>query len=247
VRRAMADEYSRTWLLAWRDVGPSERTFIVSPVPATAIGHTAPVVYAHGEPATVVAFTALLSTLLVDYDARQKSSRMAYFVVEQLAVLSPEVLREQVSWMGATPETWLARYAVELCYTSTDLVGLAKDANYNGPPFVWNPVRRALLQAELDAAIMHLYGLTRRQTEWILNSFSVLEKYEQRDNGEFQTMRLVLAAFDLIADVIASGGVFESQLSPPPGPPADDDSNFIPVADWDEWPPHIHPAAEDLQ
>ncbi len=86
-----------------------------------------------------------------------------------------------------------------------------------GPPLHWLPERRDQLRAELDAAMLHLYGLSRDDAEHVLDSFPVLRKYEERDHGEFRTKRLVLAAYDAMTVAAASGTPFVSPLDPPPG------------------------------
>lgn len=70
----------------------------------------------------------------------------------------------------------------------------------------WDPDRRALLRADLDAAFLHLYGLTRTEAEHVLDSFPVVRKSEERDFGEHRTRRLVLAAYDRMTAAIGAGG-----------------------------------------
>ena len=60
----------------------------------------------------------------------------------------------------------------------------------------WDPE----VVAEIDAAIMHLYGLERDEVEHVLDSFPVLRKYEERDFGEFRTKRLTLELYDRMAE-----------------------------------------------
>jgi hypothetical protein len=71
--------------------------------------------------------------------------------------------------------------------------------------------------AELDAAMLHLYGLDRENAEQVLDSFTVLRKYEERDHGECRTKRLVLAAYDAMTEAARTGVAFVSPLDPPPG------------------------------
>src|SRR6185503_2795332 len=88
-----------------------------------------------------------------------------------------------------------------------------EDLGFDGPPFRWNPERRALLRAELDAYYAYLYGLTRRELEYILDpkavmgadypseTFRVLKDNEEKEFGEYRTHRLVLEAWDrFVAD-----------------------------------------------
>jgi hypothetical protein len=72
----------------------------------------------------------------------------------------------------------------ELSYTSWRLKPYAEQLGDHGPPFHWHVERRALLWADLDAAFLHVYGLSREEAEHILDSFVVLRKYDERDFGE---------------------------------------------------------------
>jgi hypothetical protein len=87
----------------------------------------------------------------------------------------------------------------------------AEDLDYHGAPFRWDPDRRALLCAELDAYYAYLYDLTRRELEYILDpkavmgedypseTFRVLKENEIKEFGEYRTQRLVLEAWDRFA------------------------------------------------
>ena len=108
---------------------------------------------------------------------------------------------------------------VELVYTAHDMAGLAADCGYDGPPFRWDPERRAILRAELDAAFFHLYGVDGADADYILNTFPVVRDKEIREHGEYRTRRLVLERFDALAVAIASGTPYVSPLSPPPADP----------------------------
>ena len=57
---------------------------------------------------------------------------------------------------------------------------------------------RAQIRAEIDAYTAHLYNLDRKDFEFIINSFRVLKKNEEKDFGEFQTKRKCLEEFDRI-------------------------------------------------
>ena len=75
-------------------------------------------------------------------------------------------------------------------------------------PYPFNPTRRAILRAELDAWYARAYGLTRDELRYILDpadlmgedypseTFRVLKNKEQKEFGEYRTQRLVLAAWD---------------------------------------------------
>jgi hypothetical protein len=106
---------------------------------------------------------------------------------------------------------------LELTYTSHRIAPYARDLGDAGPPFRWNPERRTAIRAELDAAMMHVYGLGRDEVEHVLDSFPVVRKYEERDYGEFRTKRLVLDCYDAMATAAATGTAWRTALDPPPG------------------------------
>lgn len=213
---ALDDQAHREWSFSWRDVGPSERTFVGTAIPRTAAGDTAYLLCPNRLPKENVALVGVLGSLVCDYAARQKSSRMKYFVVEQIPALVPAALQEHHVFLDGTASDWLAIRVLELCFTNHELVGIAKDMDFHGGPFRWNPERRVAIQAEIDAAMLHLYNLTRQQGETLLDSFAVLRKYEERDYNDFRTKRLVLAVFDAMAEAKAAGTAYVSPLSPPP-------------------------------
>lgn len=219
-REALGEDFERTWFFSWRDVGPSERTLVGTIIPKTAMGHASPYLTTEVPAEEALALSAVLSTLVVDYAARQKSNRMTFFIVEQLPIFPREKLKGVSSWLGETIVAWINKRAIELYYTNWELKGLVDDLGVIGPPYKWNPSRRAILQAEIDAAMLHLYDLDREQAEWVIESFTVLRKYEERDHSEFRTKNLVLAAYDAMAKAKELGAVYETPLSPPPADPS---------------------------
>jgi hypothetical protein len=80
------------------------------------------------------------------------------------------------------------------------------------PPFKWDEARRTRIRNELDAYFAHLYGLTRDELRYILDpkdvygpdfpgeTFRVLKEREEKLYGEYRTRRLVLEAFDTLAE-----------------------------------------------
>ena len=216
---ALGPEFDKGWVYAWRDVGISERTFIGTIIPKTAAGDKSPIMASSKSPKSFTALVACLNTLVTDYSARQRAMNMKFFVVEQLPALSPDFLAVSVSWLGTSAEDWLADRVLELCYTNDELVSFGADLGRDHPPFRWLPERRILLQAEIDAAVLHLYGLSRDQAEWLLDSFTVLKKYEERDHGEFRTRKVVLEIYDQMAAARSTGRPYRTLLDPPPADP----------------------------
>lgn len=122
-------------------------------------------------------------------------------------------------WSNVSLRSFVLDGILELTYTSNRMRPYAADIVRTdpGPPFRWLPDRRAQQAAELDAAVMHLYGLAREDADHVMDSFPVIRKYDVRDYGEFRTKRLVLAAFDAMTQAAGTGVPFASPLDPPPG------------------------------
>lgn len=80
------------------------------------------------------------------------------------------------------------------------------------PPYPFDPIRRAVLRAELDARYARLYHLTRDELRCILDpqdlmgetypseTFRGLKTSELQEFGEYRTRRLVLEAWDMEKD-----------------------------------------------
>jgi hypothetical protein len=161
---------------------------------------------------------AVWSSLAFDYVAKQKlgGSHMNSFVVEQLPCPTPETFEIPPPWQpDRSLSDWLRPYVLELSYTSIRLAPYATDLGDYGPPFRWDVHRRSLLRADLDAAFLHIYGLTRGESEHVLDAFTVIRKYEERDFGEYRTRRLVLDAYDRMADAASRGGIGWGPLAEP--------------------------------
>jgi hypothetical protein len=220
VTAKLENRWEHGWLLGWRNITKAEqmRTFIPSVLPITAIGHAFPVAYPR-ESLAACQLHATWSTFIFDYIARQKLSglNMTYTILHQLACPSPREFRSPAPWHQSQHiETWLTPYILELAYTSYRLQPYAGSLGDDGPPFRWNPERRALLRADLDAGFLHIYGLDRDEAEHVLDSFFVVCKYDERNFGEYRTKRLVLEAYDRMAEAVANGGKGWKPLANPP-------------------------------
>src|SRR5690606_31305017 len=147
------------WLLGFRDICRStdERTVISSVMPLVAVGNKAPLMLFEKSISTrqVAAFLANLSSLVLDFSARQKvgGTTLNYFLLKQFPVLAPDSYSE-------SDLDFIVPRVLELTYTSHDLSAWAEELGYEGPPFVFDPERRAVLRAELDAWFARLYGLS---------------------------------------------------------------------------------------
>ena len=192
-------EWTHQSFLAFKDVGRSgvARTFIISRMPELIL-------------------QGMLSSIVPDYVARQKAggNHMSTFIVKQFPILTIDQIPSAIQWQ-------IVRRVTELCYFNHDLDGWAEELWEemteeqraelpqlgNKQPWTFNPDRRALLQAELDAIFAYLYGLTTEDLRYILDledacgegcineTFRVLKNNEIRQYGEYRTKRLVVEAW----------------------------------------------------
>jgi len=65
---------------------------------------------------------------------------------------------------------------------------------------------RAQLRAEIDAYVAHLYGLSRDDFAYILDTFPVLKKKEKKAFGEFMSKRKCLEEYDRIETIMNAEG-----------------------------------------
>ena len=85
-------------------------------------------------------------------------------------------------------------HVLRLTYTAHDMAPFARDLGYEVPPFVWNEEERRHLRARLDALYFHLYGLSRDDAGYILDTFPIVRR--ERTNkafGRYRTREMILA------------------------------------------------------
>ncbi|MGQ9687405.1 MAG: transposase [Desulfobaccales bacterium] len=95
----------------------------------------------------------------------------------------------------------------------------ARDLGYGGPPFPWDEARRLLIRSELDAAFFHLYGLSREEADYVMETFPLVRRHDEEAYGEFRTKRLILEIYDELQQARQRGRAYQSRLDPPPGEP----------------------------
>jgi hypothetical protein len=173
-------------------------------------------------PETSCALIASLSSLILDYISRQKisSAHLKIFSMKQLPIPEATTLYPHTQFL--TPRV------LELVYTAHDMAGLARDLDDSGEPFRWNEERRARIRAELDAYFFHLYGITRADVDYILETFQSntggLKNNEIAKYGTYRTKELVLAEYDRMSPAepslthpLIDGENYTSTLDPIPG------------------------------
>ncbi|MFV2008443.1 MULTISPECIES: Eco57I restriction-modification methylase domain-containing protein [unclassified Micromonospora] len=222
VDERLAGRWSHGWLLGWRDIARStdERTLIPALLPLVAVGHTTPLVMSGESSGSLLCLLANLSGYCIDYVARQKVSgtHLTYSYIKQFPVIGPGVYCGDARWDSTSLlQDWIAVRVNEVAYTAYDMRGISSVVGDAGQPFRWDPQRRELLRAELDAAYFHLYGVDRDDVDYIMETFKVVREKDERAHGEFRTKRLILERYDAMADAIRTGTPYQTPLDPSPG------------------------------
>lgn len=208
-KRLKRKKWGYEWLIGFRDVTSSklERTVVSSFLPLSGVGHKFPLMFPRQSPREIVLFVGNLNSLVLDFIARQKvgGTSLSYFILKQLPIFEP-------NFYSNDDFNFIVPRILELVYTSKDMGSFAKDLGFEDSPFLWDPERREVLQAELDAYYAKLYGLTRDELRYILDpadiygedypseTFRVLKEKEIRQYGEYRTRRLVLEAWDRLEE-----------------------------------------------
>jgi hypothetical protein len=84
-----------------------------------------------------------------------------------------------------------------LSFVANDLSGFATDLGYEGPPYGWDPERRRRLRATLDAVMFKIYGVDIDDAAYVLDSFPIVKRNDERRFGEYLTKRMIL---DILAE-----------------------------------------------
>ncbi|KQX55381.1 MULTISPECIES: DNA methyltransferase [unclassified Streptomyces] len=217
VRSRLADKaWSRHWHIGWRDVTSStnERTMVTSVIPDVGVGHKFLIAASKAPELLVSAW----SSFACDYIVRQGigGNSMSFFIVKQVPVPGPDEL--------SAHRDWVVPRVLELSYTATDMGGFADDLGDTGAPFIWDENRRTVIRAELDALFFHLYGITRDDVDYILDTFPIVKRKDEAKYGTYRTKDLILAEYDRMAAAgvsltapLVDGENYTSTLTPPPG------------------------------
>ena len=75
----------------------------------------------------------------------------------------------------------------------------ARDLGYDGPPFIWDEEERLHLRARLDALYFQLYGLSRDDAGYVLDTFPIVQREDEKSFGCFRTKELILAYMNALA------------------------------------------------
>ena len=209
-----ADELaSHSWFLGFRDVTATTnvRTMIAAIVPKVGCGNTLPVLLAASpdfNAQTAALILANLNSFALDYVARQKihGTHLTWYAVEQLPVLPFKEFDLPIG--DTTARDIVQDHVLRLTYTAHDIKAFATDLGYEGEPFAWDENERMHLRARLDALYFILYGISRDDADYILNTFPIVEREDRKQFGRFRTRDLILGYMNAL-----EAGASESEIS----------------------------------
>jgi hypothetical protein len=202
----------KKWDFGFRRISNStnERTFISTILPYAGFGDNIFLISSAQKSNLLYLLSSNTNSLIFDYVTRNKmgGTNLNFFIVKQLPIIPPECYDENLISI-------ISPKVVELIYTAWDLEPFAQDIlteiglekwnewfphnplKDNRPqPFKWDTGRRFELQRELDAIYAHLYGISREDLEYILETFPIVKKNDIKVYGEFKTKERVLDYYD---------------------------------------------------
>jgi hypothetical protein len=209
-------------LLCWRDIARAtdQRTLVSALVPASAVGNSAFIAVLDRELRDLTLLLAQFCSFALDYIVRQKSSgtHLNYYLIKQLPVPNPDRFERKASWdQAVTLAEWIIARSAALSNTTQFM---ANALGYSRPAG-WAERQREAWRTELDAAMFHVYGYSRDEVEYVMDTFSVAARRDRQaeglaeDDPNWRTKRFILGKYDELARHAAAGTTYESPHPPP--------------------------------
>lgn len=167
---------------------------------------------------TAPLIVALLNSFVVDFAARSAvgGTDLSYFIIKQLPILHPLRFQEDMGW-GCTYADFTTPRVLELTYTSSEMQDFVEHFGHENHPFAWDDDRRFLLKCEIDAALFCLYGMSHDETDYIMETFPIVKRDDERDFGEFRTKYVILDIYDEMMTAAMTGNAYQTRSAQSPG------------------------------
>ena len=142
---------------------------------------------------------ANLNSFAFDFVVRQKlqGQTLNLFIVEQLPMIRPGQFDSMCG--DRTIGDFVRGEVLRLSFTANDLAHFARDLGHDGPPFMWDEEDRRHRMARLDALFFILYGISREDADYMLNTFPIAREHDEKAFGRFRTRDLVLGYMNALA------------------------------------------------
>ena len=189
------------WVLGFKEItAPTNvRTFIAALFPAVGFGNKVPILKPETEDRKEWLLAANLNAMVFDFATRQKvqGQTLNLFILEQLPVVAPDDYDQRFG--DKTARDLVRDHVLRLTYTAHDMAPFARDLGYDGPPFTWDEEERRHLRARLDALYFHLYGLSREDAGYVLDTFPIVRRQDEAEFSAYRTRDLILAYMNALA------------------------------------------------
>lgn len=191
----------RDWVLGFKEITASTnaRTFIAMLLPAVGFGNKVPILKPTDPIRTEWLLAANLNAVPFDFVTRQKlqGQTLNLFIVEQLPVIGPSAYN--LSFGNTTARDLVRDHVLRLTYTAHDMALFAHNLGYDGPPFAWDEEERRQLRARLDALYFLLYGLSRDDAGYVIDTFPTVRRDDEQAFGYYRRKEMILAYMNALA------------------------------------------------
>jgi hypothetical protein len=75
------------------------------------------------------------------------------------------------------------------------------------------------LLAWTQIAFFHLYGLSRDDSDYVMDTFPIVRKNDEKAHGEYRTKRVILEIYNAMAEAARTGTPYQTRLDPSPADP----------------------------
>lgn len=178
VDRKLDGKWDKSWMLGWRRIARStdERTLLSTVLPKLAYGDSVFLMLPQSAGTRRAVLQAALTSLVFDFATRQKmgGTNANFFLVEQLPVPAPQGVADLPAW-------------------ASDHVDRLNSQRLN-------PNMNAQLRAELDALMFHVYGISRDDADYIMETFPIVKRKDIAAHGEYRTKRLILESYERLTN-----------------------------------------------
>ena len=200
--------YSDGYVLVFKDVtsATNARTMIAAFIPRVGILYSLRALFFAGHtPVEKMCFGANLNAFVFDFLCRLKTpgNHITDYIIRQLPVLRPGIYARSCPWHPElTAGSWIAERVRRLSCTAIDMEPMLQEVDGLAEIEKWEPIERATMRSELDAAFFHLYGITREDVDYIMEAFPIVKRKDIKEHGEYRTKLRILEFYDEMAQTM---------------------------------------------
>ena len=151
---------------------------------------------------------ANLNSFALDFVTRQKmqGQNLNLYIIEQLPVIPPDAYKKKIG--DKTAAAIVRDHVLRLSYAAEDMRPFAISQGCKADPFKWDDKIRRHLRARLDALYFILYGISREDAEYILSTFPIVKRNDEKNHGgRYLTRDLILRYISAL-----SAGDYQSEV-----------------------------------